>query len=872
MKKIFFLMLLFIFTVCNKVSLAQDVPDLQLATLIQQECPTCIDLPTQNLLAPALTLDSLNLSIGVCVLNFQGLELFNSLISLKIDFPDPTTFSDCYINANGNNNIPIPYLPPNLEYLKITSFGSPSYNGNFNITLPTTLKELYLEGININISSFPTTLNKLSLTNLNYNFGTYPASLKEMEVYWATGGINFFLPSSVERLSITDWYGWDVTMMGNLVPFDAPNSNLRYLRYDGESNFAGNYDINLADFPLLDTLDLYEGTLLESGAIPPSIKYLAVTSTSSSWNFLSNLPIMLKSLIITANNSILNVPVLPDDLQKIEIKVFGSTDTLTFSSPLPNALKNLKVWHDIPVCFPTLPQGLLSLNTNFFSYNGQHGCIPNLPPQAVVSHYSTIISNPPICATAAPVCLTYESPIVRGSVFFDLNNNGLLDNASEPKLAQTIIRETIPTSSYSYIYSNTTSAINYYDFIDTSTSYIYDMVNTYANYATPAAGNISTNSSSGQVFPLNFAFAPAFSFDDVEVWYAYLLGNQSGYYTHVAALVRNRGTNAVTGTFKGTLGNFLSINNPGGGTVTGNEILWNFSLNSGADKYYFFDCNVSPSAQIGDTLNIDFEATINGTDYNPNNNLYTANAPVVSSYDPNEIKVDKTNINTQQVQQGSDLTYTINFQNTGNAPAINIFLTDSLSEYLDPAYFQVLLSSHLNYEIQLLNTNNPFKPYMLKVIYNNINLPDSSSNEAGSKGFFIFKIRVKSNTVMGTTIPAKADIYFDYNTPIFTNQVNTLVIDPSKTFAQNNTSFDCNLSPNPANETIVLAINSQSEQYVQLEIIDCTGKQIENKNVKIIAGANTITANLERFSKGIYFVKIISKQNNLLYAGKFIKQ
>lgn len=872
MKKFFVFILLTVFLIPFKNIFAQDVPDLQLANLIQQECPTCIDLASQNLLAPAFALDTLNLDVAGCVLNFQGLELFGSLMSLKINFPDPTTFSDCYVNANGNNNIPIQHLPPNLEYLKITSFGSPNYNGNFNITLPPALKVLYLEGINITISSFPSTLNKLSLTNLNYNFGTYPASLKEMEVYWATGGINFFLPSSVERLSITDWYGWDVTMMGNLVPFDAPNSNLRYLRADGESNFAGNYDINLADFPLLDTLDLFEGTLLESGTMPPSLKYLAVISTSSSWNFLGNLPSTLKSLIMTANNSILNVPVLPDNLQNIEIKVIGSIDTLTFSSPLPNALKNLKVWHDIPVCFPTLPQGLLSLNTNFFSYNGQHGCIPNLPPQAVVSHYGAILSNPPICSTVAPVCLTYESPIVRGSVFFDLNSNGLLDNASEPKLAQTIVRETIPTSSYSYIYSNTTSAINYYDFVDTSTSYIYDVVNTFANYTTPAAGNITTNSSSGQVFPLNFAFAPAFLFDDVEVWYAYLSGNQSGYYTNVAALVRNRGTNTVTGTFKGTLGNFLSINNPGGGTVTGNEILWNFSLNSGADKYYYFDCNVSPTAQIGDTLNINFEATINGTDYNPNNNLYTATAPVVSSYDPNAITVDKTIISTQQVQQGSDLTYTIDFQNTGNAPAINIFLTDSLSEYLDPAYFQVLLSSHPNYQVQLLNTNNSFKPYMLKVIYNNINLPDSFSNEAASKGFFIFKIRVKNNSVMGSIIPAKADIYFDFNTPVYTNQVNTIVIDPSKTFAQNKTTFDCNLSPNPANEAIVLTINSQSEQGVELEIIDCTGKQIENKHVKILTGANTYKANLERFSKGIYFVKIIDKQNNLLYAGKFIKQ
>jgi hypothetical protein len=248
MKKSILIFLTIYSFVIQKNSVAQDIPDTNLAQLIQQECPSCIDLASQNLLPPANNLDSLNLTVGVCVLNFQGLELLTALTSLKIDFPDPYTFSDCYINANGNNNIPLPFLPPNLSYLKITSFGSPNYNGNFNITLPQSIIELYLEGINVSISTFPSTLEKITLNNLNYNFGAYPLSLKDMSIFWAEGNNGFTLPSSVERLKITDWYGWDATIMGGTVSFNSSNSNLRSLIYDGESGMAGNYNIDLTPF------------------------------------------------------------------------------------------------------------------------------------------------------------------------------------------------------------------------------------------------------------------------------------------------------------------------------------------------------------------------------------------------------------------------------------------------------------------------------------------------------------------------------------------------------------------------------------------------------------------------------------------------
>lgn len=57
----------------------------------------------------------------------------------------------------------------------------------------------------------------------------------------------------------------------------------------------------------------------------------------------------------------------------------------------------------------------------------------------------------------------------------------------------------------------------------------------------------------------------------------------------------------------------------------------------------------------------------------------------------------------------------------------------------------------------------------------NILLPDSNTNEPLSHGFVSFKIKPQMNVAVNTTIPNKAAIYFDYNTPVITNTAGTLI-------------------------------------------------------------------------------------------------
>ena len=57
----------------------------------------------------------------------------------------------------------------------------------------------------------------------------------------------------------------------------------------------------------------------------------------------------------------------------------------------------------------------------------------------------------------------------------------------------------------------------------------------------------------------------------------------------------------------------------------------------------------------------------------------------------------------------------------------------------------------------------------------NIMLPDSNVNEAASHGFIRFRVKPVSTLTLGNTVPNKAAIYFDYNTPVVTNTAITTI-------------------------------------------------------------------------------------------------
>jgi uncharacterized repeat protein (TIGR01451 family) len=109
---------------------------------------------------------------------------------------------------------------------------------------------------------------------------------------------------------------------------------------------------------------------------------------------------------------------------------------------------------------------------------------------------------------------------------------------------------------------------------------------------------------------------------------------------------------------------------------------------------------------------------------------------VLCSYDPNDKQVQPPGmVDSHAILTGTDLEYTIRFQNTGNAPASTVVVRDTLHTSLDISTFSTLGSTH-DHSI-LIHTDTR------EVVFTfyNIQLPDSASDPAGSQGTLGYSIR-----------------------------------------------------------------------------------------------------------------------------------
>jgi uncharacterized repeat protein (TIGR01451 family) len=155
--------------------------------------------------------------------------------------------------------------------------------------------------------------------------------------------------------------------------------------------------------------------------------------------------------------------------------------------------------------------------------------------------------------------------------------------------------------------------------------------------------------------------------------------------------------------------------------------------------------------------------------YDDNQNLvynlhWQGHAHVMCAYDPNDKQATPVGYAEPHfILPDEEMEYKIRFQNTGNAPAEYVIITDTLDvNTLDISSFQPVISSH-NVSTSLLPNG------LVTFTFNNINLPDSASDPLGSEGFVVYRIRPRLDISPGTEINNTAYIYFEQNPPIITN-------------------------------------------------------------------------------------------------------
>jgi hypothetical protein len=218
---------------------------------------------------------------------------------------------------------------------------------------------------------------------------------------------------------------------------------------------------------------------------------------------------------------------------------------------------------------------------------------------------------------------------------------------------------------------------------------------------------------------------------------------------------------------------------------SGDTLKWNFSSFKPLDTATItvnMHVPSAPTVNIGDTLtSLALIIPIAG-DQTPSDDSSIVKQIAIGAFDPNDKYEDNEGKITSAFMSSSRyLNYLVRFQNVGTDTAFNITIKDTLDTKLDLTTLQMITASH-SYSLSISGR-------VLTWTFYNIQLPYSSINSEGSKGFIRFRIKPNSNLLPGDTIHNTASIYFDFNLPVRTNDAYTVLQDLTSPLPLNFLSF-----------------------------------------------------------------------------------
>lgn len=292
-------------------------------------------------------------------------------------------------------------------------------------------------------------------------------------------------------------------------------------------------------------------------------------------------------------------------------------------------------------------------------------------------------------------------------------------------------------------------------------------------------------------------------------------------------------------------------------SVVGNVVTWNIS----AINYSMYNVireillRVDSTAVITDVYCFTVSVTPTIGDIFIPNNTNTKCAHVFSGFDPNYKTVSPAGEGALgKVLPNQWLEYTVHFENTGNDTAFNIHVQDQIDPNLDIETFELISSSH------------PASVYYLpsrimKIDFPHINLPDTGTDKAHASGEFTYRIKMKADLANGTQIENNAAIYFDINPPVITNTtLNTI----DKTLGLPDVSnLEFAIYPNPANEFARIEFNDINN-ISAINIYNVLGTLVQSQLVE----SNSLSIATSNLSSGMYLIKVVDKNNNLLNDAK----
>jgi hypothetical protein len=429
---------------------------------------------------------------------------------------------------------------------------------------------------------------------------------------------------------------------------------------------------------------------------------------------------------------------------------------------------------------------------------------------------------------------------ITGHVTFDANSNG----CDATDISQPNIRVDINDGSTSGSAFNT-AAGDYSFFTQAGYFTLTPNVENPAWFTvSPQSDSVYYSDNNNNSTTKDFCVTPNGSHNDLEMVMAPLTPARPGFNAVYKLVYRNKGntimgpaTSGIILVYNAAKLTYVSSSQPVTATGTSSinftyPQLLPFASGSIEVTFHVNAPTDTPAVNIGDELQFMTMISPNNLDENIPDNTFNYTQTVVGSFDPNDITCMEGPV-VSPSEIGKYLHYVINFENTGTYQAENIIVKEIVdTEMYDLNSLQVLNSSAA---VTTKVTNNK-----AEFMFQNINL------DSGGHGNILIKIKSKNTLVQGDSVAKKADIYFDYNFPITTNEANTVFQYLS------NPSFpidaSVNLYPNPAHNTVNIKANNM---ITSVQLFDAQGRLLQTK----LVNENNTTLDITTQSAGVYLIK-----------------
>jgi len=449
------------------------------------------------------------------------------------------------------------------------------------------------------------------------------------------------------------------------------------------------------------------------------------------------------------------------------------------------------------------------------------------------------------------VRLSEDFNLITGKTFVDLNSNSIKD-AGESAIPSVKINLNGPSN------FNFTDQVGNYAFPVIAPGTYTTAPDSISYYNSIPLVQTVTFSGINQIDSLNdFAFQPAGTFNDLSVAITQYGMFRPGYDASFIISYKNKGNTTLIPTvifFPDTSMDFVSAV-PVQSAVSPDSITWNLSSLAPYESASILVTVHLDSTLISGSMVVSEAVILPGiNDATPADNIEIQQTYVYSSFDPNFISVSRDTMLSTEFPNPGYLEYLVCFQNTGNDTALNVVVLNNMQMELDETAFELVATSHpvtINYA-----------PHSRKFSYafNNIMLPDSTTNETASHGFLRYRIKPVSTLASGDRIENTAAIYFDFNQPVVTNTALTEIVLPSGIGEQPGMDTPHLAAyPNPFRDEFNIEIRKMEGQKIAVKLFDVYGRLIENiyngnaTNEKLI-----INNKYNSRAAGIYFVRLES--------------